>query len=389
VGLILSGRAFGQTTSDLPSTNTAPEGATAPPYVPGMTLPRPPTGQSEGPPAKAGASAASGGLFLYESPSVGYVGEPGPKEGIPETHVVRKGDTLWEISAYYFRNAWDWPKLWSYNPSITNPHWIYPGDLVRLRPEQEEVTPVVAPPEAAPTAKKKAPLRSSGIFLRQTGFVEPQELKVAGTIVGSKEEKIMLGTLDEAYVSFKSERPFHVGERYTIYQPMNEVRHPTTGKKLGQIVQIFGEAEVRLVTKGNIARCAIVDSTDPIERGFRVGPLRRQFKVVEPKALHDDFEGQVVAILRPSEMISADEIVFLDRGQKDGVEVGNRFFVTRRGDGYLPLLSRGPIDDKRYPRENIAEVLVVDLRDRLATGLVLKSVKETRVGDRVEGRRGY
>ena len=55
--------------------------------------------------------------------------------------------------------------------------------------------------------------------MRQTGFVEPGELKQAGKIVGSKEEKLMLGTLDEAYVEFKRDKPFQVGERYTVYRP--------------------------------------------------------------------------------------------------------------------------------------------------------------------------
>src|SRR5262249_13197606 len=52
----------------------------------------------------------------------------------PELHVVRSGDTLWDICFYYFNDPWQWPKVWSYNPQITNPHWIYPGDLVRLVP---------------------------------------------------------------------------------------------------------------------------------------------------------------------------------------------------------------------------------------------------------------
>ena len=63
--------------------------------------------------------------------------------------------------------------------------------------------------------------------------------------------------------------------------------------------------------------------------------------------------------------------------------------VTRRGDGYQPLLAKGPVDDRRFPRENIAEIIVVDLRDHLATGFVTYSTKEARVGDRVEARRGF
>lgn len=81
--------------------------------------------------------------------------------------------------------------------------------------------------------------------------------------------------------------------------------------------------------------------------------------------------------------------MFIDLGKSDGVVPGNRFFVTRRGDGYQPLLASGPIDDRRFPREIIAEILVIDTRQQLATGLVIHSNHEARVGDRVEARKGY
>jgi hypothetical protein len=221
------------------------------------------------------------------------------------------------------------------------------------------------------------------------GFIEPEELRSAGKIIASKEEKIMLGTLDEAYVEMNKDHPLKVGERYTIYRPLEDVKHPVSKKKIGTLVQILGEAEVKGVTDGNIARCQIVDATDPIERGYKVGPLRRQFKVVEPVRNQRDLEGVVVAGLRPLKLVASDQLLFIDKGKADGVQVGNRFFVTRRGDGYQPILATGPIDDKRFPKEIVAEILIIDTRQQLATGLVTRSVKEARLGDRVESRKGY
>src|SRR6185312_7029251 len=60
-----------------------------------------------------------------------------PPEGtamptVNETHNVVKGDTLWDLSQHYLGNPWYWPKVWSYNPQIANPHWIYPGDKVKF-----------------------------------------------------------------------------------------------------------------------------------------------------------------------------------------------------------------------------------------------------------------
>ena len=390
------------TQAGLPTTQTQPEppatGGGPRAYYPGMPLPQQ---QGEGAPKAGGKEPERQGLILtdedrssdYEGGGVS-VAPGGPPVEVPDTVVVQKGDTLWDLSSRYYRNAWGWPKMWSYNPQITTPHWIYPGDVLRLVP------PGGGPaPGPAPTAKTESTLPTSrivgrakgptGVFLRQTGFVEPGELAQAGKIVGSKEEKLMLGTLDEAYVKYKKDRPFQVGERYTIYQPTEAVKHPLTGKYLGHMVEIFGEGEVRAVTDGKIARIAIIDSVNPIERGFLVGPLKRQFKVVQPVTDKSDLQGIVVATLHPRELLGAENIVFVDKGKDDGVEIGNRFLVTRRGDGYQPLLSSGPMDDRRFPRETIGEILVVDLRDHIATGLMTHSTVEARVGDRVEAHRGF
>jgi LysM domain len=421
-GLVICANARAQQATDLPMTPTnsanqaglpTTETQEAPPstagsirnYYPGMPVPEnPPPGEGGGERvgAKGGKEPERQGIILggdegafdFEGDSGGgvSVAPGGPPVDVPDTHVVQKGDTLWDLSSRYYRNAWGWPEMWSYNPQITNPHWIYPGDTLRILPPGGGPAPAAAPKEAStlPTSRiHPRARRVTGVMLRQTGFVEPGELAQAGKIVGSKEEKLMLGTLDEAYVKMTQDRTFQVGERYTVYKPTRAVRHPMSGKLLGHMVEIYGDAEVRAVTDGKIARVVLVDTLNPIERGFLVGPLKRQFKVVQPVAGKSDMTGMVVATLRPHELVGEEDLVFIDRGKDDGVELGNRFLVTRRGDGYQPLLSKGPMDDRRFPRETIGEIVVVDLRDHLATGFVTNSTVDSRVGDRVEARRGF
>ena len=53
-------------------------------------------------------------------------------ENVPETYIVKKGDTLWGISGMYLQKPWLWPQLWDANPQIDNPHLIYPGDELYL-----------------------------------------------------------------------------------------------------------------------------------------------------------------------------------------------------------------------------------------------------------------
>lgn len=307
---------------------------------------------------------------------------------VPESYTVKKGDTLWGISASFFQSPWYWPTLWAQNPSITNPHWIYPGDVLRMGGTSVAEATTTTGAGSAPSPTTLAPPSPPGLILRQTGFIEPKELESAGKIIGSKEEKRMLATLDEAYVEFPAAKPFKAGQRYSVYRVQRAVKHPVTNKRIGDIVEILGEVEVKGVTKGNIAQVLVVDALDPIERGFLVGPLKRSFPRVQAKPANKEVEGVVLATIYPRNMIAAQELVFVDRGRKDGVEIGNKLLVVRRGDGVLPVREIAPVYNPRFPRETVAEILVVDLREDIATGLVTRSYKETRVGDRFETRRG-
>jgi len=225
-------------------------------------------------------------------------------------------------------------------------------------------------------------------MLRQNGFVEAGDLETAGRIAGSKEEKTLLSAGDDVYLSFKSGTPITTGQRYTIYRELAPVKHPTGGKNLGSVVEILGEIDVSAQPDGKFARGQIRESLGPIERGDRVGPLRRVFQMVTPRPARADLKGLIVSTLQPEDLVGPQRLVFIDRGRDDGVELGYLFEVVRRGDGYQPLLKREPVDDKKYPREAVADVLIVDVRQRTATGVVIRGEKEVRVGDRVEARKG-
>ncbi|HZS41278.1 MAG TPA: LysM domain-containing protein [Polyangia bacterium] len=398
------GPARAQNTSDLMPPPPQPPKGGGGYYYPGMPAPAAPDsaagsgGVRSGPVGEKGdkGKEAPSGLYLYDEEEAG--GEPEVSTGgpPPETYVVRKGDTLWGISSTYFRNPWAWPQLWSFNPSITNPHWIYPGDVLRLTQPGHE------PPAALPTPMPIAqphklgvppPPPPGAIYFRSTGFIEAKELKDSGEIVGSKEERLLLATPDEAYVEFRESAPLEVGGRYTVYKPIRKVHHPVSGEYLGEMVQIFGEVEVLSKTPGRIAKIKIVDvneGIDGIQRGYRVGPLKRVLVWPQPAPSNQDLAGVVVTQLQPRDLLGAWTLAFIDRGKRDNVQVGNRFLIVRRGDGYEEkLTAHGPADEPRYPREDYGEVLVLEVRDRLSTCLVLRTAKELHDGDRVEAHKGY
>ncbi len=318
---------------------------------------------------------------------------------MPEYHLVAPGDTLSNIAGAYFQNPGFWPKLWSLNPSITNPHWIFPGDRIRLAPPgAPEPTPVTKPSSEPETPRfaRPPPRELKPTLLRQNGFVEPGQLDAASTVIGARDEKMMLSTLDQAYIDYSEEQPLKRGDHYSVYHVLSHIKHPTTGRMLGAVVEIVGEVEVqgeeptqKARAGHHIARALIVEARNPIERGYRVGPLDLGLKLVDPVVDKVDVDGMIVGAMQPIQLVSSEMLVFLDRGSQEGVEAGNRFVVVRRGDGYKHRLNEVAQQDPHFPEELIGEILAIDVRPHTLTGLVTRSIRELQIGDRVEARKGF
>ena len=306
----------------------------------------------------------------------------------PELHVVRTGDTLWDICWYYFNDPWQWPKVWSYNPQITNPHWIYPGDLVRLVPRGMTVSIAPSDPETPidnpDDTVAPLPARSYSVSLRQTAFIDDDELRTPLQIDGSVEAKELLSQGDLVYVSYPANKPPKVGARYSIYTVGNSVEHPRTGKNVGAYVHVLGELQIQSVKKDKRATGIITQSSEEIIRGNFVGPLQRDLKTVSPTAAEVDAQGTIIAMLAQDQLIGQGEVVFLDLGEKSGLKRGNRMYVVRRGDP-LDLVSQTGVgqDDRRFPAHALGEIMVVDVGPKVTIGLVTLAVQEMGVGDLV------
>ena len=336
--------------------------------------------------------AAPGGYYI---PSGGGTDQPydqpqdihsGP---VPELHVVRRGDTLWDICFYYFADPWQWPKIWSYNPQITNPHWIYPGDLVRLLPrgvfsgnggDPEGGNP---PPGGTGTQQPDnvpPPQRRTDVGLRSTAFVEKSDLDKSVQIDGSVEQKQLLGQGDEVYLSYPEGKPPETGKTYSVYQPGRPVKQG--GKDFGSYVEVLGRVRVTSVKQDKRARGVITEANKEIERGAKVGPLVREFKNVPPVAPRVDLQAPIVAMLTKDQLIGQGEVVFVAAGKGSGLLVGNRMFVVRRGDALPGKMKEGTgQDDRRFPARALGEIVIVEVGEKISIGLVTLSVQEMSIGD--------
>ena len=340
-------------------------------------------------------------------PEQGQV-QTAPPEGPSQVHTVEKGDTLWDLSSKYLGSPWYWPKVWSYNPQIANPHWIYPGNQVRFYPGNGEETPTRAEQVAGDEDELQAGQAIEGdedvqmvrlpvetktreIVLKD-GFATPNEIEAAGTLVGSYAESEMLSPPAIVYLDFKDRSAVQVGASYLVYRTVGKVYHPRTGKFLGYQTQVLGTVKVNRTSDPKV-RATLEKAFDEIGRGARIGPAReRLFETVSPVANAVALQNlTVVAQLETSLTMAGEQVrVLVDAGSAQGVQVGNVFTVIRQAD---PILSDVGVDpsanqDTSLPVEEVGRCMAVDVREAVTTCLLLRAYREVVVGDRVELRAG-
>ncbi|HEX7600066.1 MAG TPA: LysM peptidoglycan-binding domain-containing protein [Polyangiaceae bacterium] len=328
----------------------------------------------------------------------------------PDPYVVKKGDTLWAICDTYFKNPYQWPRIWSFNPQIQNPHWIYPGDQLRLRqPDGNGPSAAVSggpPPPAGGGSliDRRRQVAPTTVFLRDTGFIDDDDKDNWGEITGAAADKMFLTDTDEVYVRVGPGKDVKIGQELTIFRPVRKVAG-------GNLVQIQGSIRVNEWNeKDRVARGTIVETMDVIERGARVGPIGRKFDVVPPTRNDADVHAQVLASVYPHTFYGQEQVVFIDKGADDGVKIGNRFFVMRRGDAWRKSLasdvagSRIALEDdspaavqqipagvaeSKLPTEVVGELRVLSTRKHTSTCLLTASTREIELGDDVVSRKGY
>ncbi len=354
----------------------------------------------------AGGGAVHGGDSgpVFTLGKAGYAGEP------PSSHVVRRGDTLWALCDFYFKNPYQWPRVWSYNPQIKNPNWIYPGDELRLKatggPEAGGAKPLPRDATKMSLTDRRRRVPSDTVFLRDQGWVRDESDDVWGEVSGSPEESMFLPELKEAYLTLREGHNVQIGQELTIFRTRETVA-------AGAIVQILGTARIDdWNPRDHIARAKIVEALDVIERGAKVGPVARSFAIVPPLRNERDVHAHVLASLRPNQFFGQNQVVFIDKGEAAGLKPGNRLFVVRRGDAWRQTLvnpeaghrispdderpmppmeqtpgSRG--DDAKFPEEVVAELRVLGVKKDTATCLVTQSRSEIELRDLAIARKGY
>ncbi len=363
------------------------------------------------------SSFGIGRMYGGVSGQAGLHGSRGSRapRNLPEFHVVKKGDTLWALSQHYYGSPWAWPQVWSMNPQVENPHWIYPGDQIRTASQKGSTSPREdGSAGGGGFVGRGQVVPANTVFVRDQGYLGDPERDVWGEIAGAHEDNMLLTDGNIVYLVMKEGVDLRLGQRLTVFKEIADPPSvPDSRKPPGQIVKIYGTVRVDGWDRENrIARGSLIESIDIIERGFKVGPVGRRFDVVPPKVATEDIEAHIITALYPHVYFGKDQIVFIDRGSEDGLVAGNRLRALRRGDTWrrklktadhharmrlelnaqeMPEAETTPLrgDDDKFPDEVVGEVTVLRTEEYSSICLITASTRGLTSGERVVAVKGY
>ncbi|MBS3796976.1 MULTISPECIES: LysM peptidoglycan-binding domain-containing protein [unclassified Pseudoalteromonas] len=344
------------------------------------------------------------------------------KDDAPEQYVVKKGDTLWDISAIYLDKPWLWPELWQMNPQIDNPHLIYPGDtlylvydaqgrprLVVKRPDNYQKLS----PHGRKTMKRDAlPTLSLELlrpFLTYDQALSEEKINAQPYVLGANENVKRSTQGHILYVKGDLER----NRSYAIYHKNRPYIDPQTEELLGY--------EVKLVATAKAFRSGDVNAgvpasifVDGVKREINAGDflmpvsqgqsLPATFQMRRPET---EIDGEIIASSNQLREFSKMDIVVLNRGMVDEVKAGHMFDIRRQSptvidgrdgpqykedsstyDKFMSNMEEGmgmeeDADNKTWhmPKEKVGELMVLKVQERVSYAIITKTLRPIRVGD--------
>lgn len=336
-------------------------------------------------------------------------------------YIVQYGDTLWDIAAEQLQNSGRWREIHRNNPSITNPHLIYPGDILGLGPatgadgqgatgkgrksDKIIARPWYGLPAPAPETPKARRIPEALVpstdFIESSGYIVPYSMKELlseefAQITGMASEEdgqmkliqseygqpgLVFG--DTIYINRGTLHKIQDGDVFLAFSPKQEVFHPVTGELIGTQIEISGHLRIKAL-ETNVACAEIIKSYDYMEIGDHVMPISEiSSPLKKPEVGNSKSYGLLVGnqliahiirerVGRPG--ISFGDIVYLDVGAAQGVQPADNFIVFREvGEG--------------FPRQGLGRLTVLSVQEQTSTALVTESVKTIELGEKAVLRR--
>ncbi|WP_243412321.1 LysM peptidoglycan-binding domain-containing protein [Cognatiluteimonas telluris] len=342
----------------------------------------------------------------------------------PDTYVVQRGDTLWDIAGRFLKKPWLWPEIWQANPQVKNPHLIYPGDVLSLA--YLDRVAVQPGPRNAP-AINAVPLAEVEPFLKNLRVVDAFEQMPY--VVGLEGDRLRSSEGQVVYV--RGLGGAQAGQRFAILRPAQRYTRldrtaccdlfhqddldfrgrrtidfanywtnaltPDNGNELlgFELVQVTTGTLTRGEVGGIEASTVLLDDEGrEVRVGDRLVPVDAQPYDLQffPHPPRQQLDYGRATVLATSDMLAnagTHDVIALSVGSREGVDNGTVFSIWRTGSNAVDRVEYGAertedtIPERakvRLPDEFAGHVMVFRTFDKVSYGLVMDSIKPTHVG---------
>jgi hypothetical protein len=341
------------------------------------------------PPAPAMAPADTSNDSVTPADSIDQAtaaaGDLSLRADAPLHYTVKKGDTLWGISNYYLRDAWQWPQLWYSNGQIRNPHLIYPGEelvlvMVNGRPRltlaEDRLHPRIRelPLDQAIPA---IPIDAIREFLRGPRLITKEEAAKAPYVVEFTDEHVIAGQNSGVFVK---NLPKDAASTWALVDVGPPYTDPDTHEVLGYEAIPTGEADLR--EPGQPATMMLTKSPQEVKVGNRLLPIEADNFNADfyPHAPAKPVHGRLISVYGGLMEITQFSIVAITCGSREGIDPGTVLGIYQPGRKVTDPYGSGKV---ALPEEKSGELLVFKVTPRLSYGLVMIETRASHINDKV------
>ena len=337
----------------------------------------------------------------------------------PDTYVVKRGDTLWDISRMYLKSPWRWPELWGMNlKALPNPHLIFPGQTLYLDKSDGYARLRTQPTGGSDTVRLSPRTRTDSLaslalptlkthliapFLVEPLVADAATIEQAPRLVATTDQRVLMAAGDRVYARGNSDAPLSTKpgqpRSFRVFREAIPLKDPVTGEVLGYEARYLGNAELaRSETteeisdgKGNLkqepvpATVDITSTKEEIRAGDRMLPEPpRTFKNYIPHEPQTSVNARVVSIYgsTPVAVAGQNQVIAINMGTAQGMEPGHVLTLLTQGDRVRDTTAEGKPTIK-LPSEHNGLAMVFLTFERVSYALLLDVRTGVRVGDRL------
>ena len=349
----------------------------------------------------------SSGMFTaqlsYASPNTSPLAL---KSGAPNVYVVKRGDTLWDISAKFLKSPWRWKEIWASNRHVKNPHWIYPGDRLLLcslngqpligkdegdgcagviqRHQGELILHPRVRVESLGNAISMIPLKQIEQWLDRNVIVAPDALNNAPYILGSADQRVIAAKGQTVYARGAG---LQVGEKYGVYRELDPYKITNSKGKTQIIAREFTEVAQgnAVALDGDVSTLELTKSySAEVRRGDYVLPIYASElpDIFHPVASNEvEAHGKVIRVMGSIGTAAKQGVVTLDRGQIHGAKSGQVLSIYQQGETLKDPKTQELI---KLPNQLVGTLMIFKAFDQFSYGYILESSLPIKVGAEIK-----